>query len=201
MFKSNSEFSAQSGNILVYVVVILAVITGIFIWNQQRFTNVAKSINKTINSYTVDAKLLEVRSFLTNVDICESSLKGQSVDQPAMFSLRSSTGNISLNFPDDDLKVTKYQFVPVAGSSGEIVSAQIDVTIESVVNAKKVENVYPIFYNFIINSSNRTIAQCLGEKTEESDELFKTTLAQKRADICTDALKGTIQNGKCVWPW
>ncbi len=152
MFKSNSEFSAQSGNILVYVVVILAVITGIFIWNQQRFTNVAKSINKTINSYTVDAKLLEVRSFLTNVDICESSLKGQSVDQPAMFSLRSSTGNISLNFPDDDLKVTKYQFVPVAGSSGEIVSAQIDVTIESVVNAKKVENVYPIFYNFIINS-------------------------------------------------
>lgn len=201
MFKNNSEFSAQSGNILVYVVVILAVITGAFIWNQNRFTNVAKSINKTINSYTVDAKLLEVRSFLTNVDICESSLKGQSVDQPALFSLRSSTGNINLNFPDDDLKVTKYQFIPVAGSTGEIVSAQIDVTIESVVNTKKVENVYPIFYNFIINSSNRTIAQCLGEKTEESDELFKTTLAQKRADICRDALKGTIQNGKCVWPW
>jgi len=201
MIKKNSEFNAQSGSMLVYMIVIIAVITGIFFWNQQRFTNVVKSVNRTIHSYTVDAKLLEVRSFLTNVDICESSLKGQSVDQPAIFSLRSNTGNINLNFPTDDLKVTRYQLVPVSGQSGEIISAQIDVTIESIVNTKKVESIYPIFYNFIIDNSNRTIVQCLGEKTEESDELFKTTLIKKREDICTDALKGTIQNGKCVWPW
>lgn len=200
MFKKSSEFNTQSGNMLVYVIVILAVVTGIFLWNQQRFSNVVKSINKTINSHTVDAKLLEVRSFLTNVEICESSLKGQSIDQQALFSLRSSTGNINLNFSDDDLKVTRYQLVPVAGLTGEVVSARIDVTIESMVNGKKIEHVYPLFYNFIVNSG-RTIVQCLGEKTEESDELFKITLAQKREDICRDALKGTIQNGKCVWAW
>lgn len=200
MFKKSSEFNTQSGNMLVYVIVILAVVTGIFLWNQQRFSNVVKSINKTINSHTVDAKLLEVRSFLTNVEICESSLKGQSIDQQALFSLRSSTGNINLNFSDDDLKVTRYQLVPVAGSTGEVVSARIDVTIESMVNGKKIEHAYPLFYNFIVNGG-RTIVQCLGEKTEESDELFKITLAQKREDICRDALKGTIQNVKCVWAW
>lgn len=201
MLKNNSEYNAQSGNMLVYMVVIIAVITGLFIWNQQRFSNVVKSVNKTINSYTVDAKLLEVRSVLTNVDICESSLKGQEIDQPAQFTLRSSSGAIDLNFANDDLKVIKYQLIPVTGATGEIVSAQIDVTIESVVNAKKVQHVYPVFYNFFINSSTKAITQCLGEKTEESDELFKTTLVQKRADICKDALKGSIQNGKCVWAW
>ncbi|MEA9356024.1 hypothetical protein SHI21_07425 [Bacteriovorax sp. PP10] len=192
---------SQSGNMLVYMVVILAIITGLFVWNQQRSTNVMKSINKTINSYTVDAKLLEVRSFLTNVAICESSLKGQAIDQPGVFTLRSASGIIDINFPDDDLKVTKYQFVPVAGGLSEVMSAQINVTIQSIVNTKKVENVYSVNYNFIVDTSTRAIKECLGEKTEESDELFKTTVAQKREDICKDALKGTIQNGKCVWPW
>lgn len=201
MFKIIFGTRSQSGNMLVYMVVILAIITGIFTWNQQRSTNVIKSINKTINSYTVDAKLLEVRSFLTNVDICESSLKGQPVDRPAVFNLRSSAGIIDINFPDDDLKVTKYQFFPAAGSLSEVMSAQINVTIQSIVNAKKVENVYAVNYNFIVDTSTRAIKECLGEKTEESDELFKMTVAQKREDICKDALKGTIQNGKCVWPW
>lgn len=192
---------SQAGSTMIFAIFLIAAITGIFFWNQHRLTNVTKSINRTINSYNVDARLLEVRSILTNAEICESSLKGSLINQPSTFSLKSNTGPINLNFSNDDLKVVKLQLVPIAGMSGEIVSAQIDITIESESNNKKILNIYPVFYNFLVNTSNSTITQCLGEKNDESDELFRTTLAQKRADICKDALKGTIQGGKCVWPW
>lgn len=188
----------DSGSVLVSVVVVLAIASAAFFYNQRRSVNLVKDINKTINSFAVDAKLLEIRSLLTNVEICESSLKGLSFSQPSVFTLKNNGSAININLAGDELKLKSLKLIPLITAAKEISSANIEVTLEYKTGTEQFTKVFPLTYNFI---SNGTVKECLGEKSEESDELYEVTIAQKRKEICTDALKGTIVNGKCEWPW
>lgn len=188
----------HSGSVLILAIVVMAILSVLFLGNQSRFTNVTKSMSKTINSNGVNAKLLEVRSFLTNKEICESSLKGFLINQNANFNLQSSSGLIDLS--ESKFKIINYKFISLA-NTGDVRSGRIGITIESLVNAKTITNTYSIDYNFYIDTATLKIKECLGEKTDESDELLQVTVVEKRKEICNNALNGTIQNGKCVWAW
>lgn len=190
----------QKGNVLLVVMLVSALGLAAFFYITKRNINLQKSVDETIHKYELEARLFELRSILTHAGICESSLSGKVLGETSEFTLKNGTQTIDLNATRSDIKLKILRLTPLDPVNSEFANGNIEATYE-VIGKEKRERTFIIPFNFMVDPATRRIEECLGERSDESDELFKSTIAQRRSDICRDALKGTMKNGKCEWPW
>ena len=190
----------QKGNVLLTVMLVSALGLGAFFYITKRNINLQKNIDDTIHKYELEARLFELRSVLTHVGICESSLSNKILGQTSEFTLRNGSQQINLNSGRSEIKLKSLRLTPLDPVNNEFANGNIQATFE-IIGKTKSERTFIIPFNFMVDPTSRRILECLGERSDESDELFRSTIAKRRADICRDALKGTVKNGKCEWPW